>query len=131
LPQPVSGPVVLLVDDQPEIVTLLHLLLEEQSYYVLRASSGDEALDVSRKWPEEIDILVTDIELGRMNGIELYRHLQKERPEAAVLFISGKADGFPEALPEARLLEKPFSVEKFVSTVKEVLTLQHYAKVTR
>jgi two-component system cell cycle sensor histidine kinase/response regulator CckA len=114
--------IVLLVDDEPQIRTLLeHLLLKEERYQVLTAGSGEEALDVSRQCPDKIDLLITDIDMGKMNGIQLYRHIREERPDTAALFISGKADGFRDSLPQCPLLEKPFPLGKFVQTVQEVL----------
>ncbi len=68
-----------------------------------------------------IDILITDIDMGKMSGIDLYKELRQERPSIRVLFISGKAQGFRKALPDAPLLEKPFPLAKFISTVRDVL----------
>jgi CheY-like chemotaxis protein len=45
----------------------------------------------ARNHTERIDILITDIDMGRMSGIELYRHIRDERPETAVPFISASA----------------------------------------
>ena len=57
---------VLLVDDEPEIRTLLmYLLMRDGGYDVMTASSGEEALDLSRNRSEKIDILITDIDMGR------------------------------------------------------------------
>jgi DNA-binding NtrC family response regulator len=117
----VSRDVVLLVDDDPQLRKLLALLLmKDGSYHVLTASNGEEALDLSRHRPEKIDILITDIDMGAMNGIDLYGHIQQDRPEIAVLFISGKADDFRKSIPECPLLEKPFRLQQFLATVAEV-----------
>ena len=114
---------VLLVDDEPQIRNLLrHLLMKVENYYVLTASSGEEALILSREHSERIDILITDIEMGGMSGVQLYSHFQQERPETPVLFISGKADGFRKLLPDCPLLEKPFPLQEFIAKVAEVLS---------
>src|SRR5260370_22629234 len=100
---------VLLVDDEPQIRSLLvYLLIRDGDYHVITASSGEEALNLSRNRSERIDILITDIEMGRMSGIELYRRIREERPEAAVLFISSMGRRITETLPECRVLQKPF-----------------------
>src|SRR5580765_9016273 len=96
---------VLLVDDDPQLRTLLaKLLSRDQSYRVMTASCGEEALDLSRNRSERIDILITDIDMGKMSGIELYGHIKKERPETGVLFISAVAHGILESPP---MLQKP------------------------
>lgn len=112
---------ILLVDDNPQLRTLLALLLtKDGNYDVLTASNGEEALDLSRHRPERIDILVTDIDMEGMNGIDLYRNIRKDRPEIAVIFISGQGDCSRESLPEYPLLEKPFGLRQFVATVAGV-----------
>jgi len=122
----VSGPVVvLLVDDEIQVLNLLrHCLLKQQVYQVLTASSGEEALAFSRNSCTRLDIVVTDIDMGKMSGIDLYQHLRRERPETAVLFMSGTSGRFREALPPGRLLTKPFSLQDFVSTVAEEVLKQ-------
>ena len=112
---------VLLVDDEPQIRKLLaNLLSRDQSYHVITASSGEEALDLSRNRSEKIDILITDIDMGKMSGIELYRHIREERPETEVLFISAMAHRIGESLP---VLQKPFMPQQFVAKVAEVLSM--------
>jgi CheY-like chemotaxis protein len=117
---------VLLVDDEPQMRTLLvYLLVRDGGYHVMTASSGEEALDLSRHRSERIDLLITDIDMGDMSGIELYGHIREERPEAAVLFISAIAHGIQESLPDCPLLEKPFLPRQFVVKVAEVLSTWH------
>jgi CheY-like chemotaxis protein len=113
---------VLLVEDEPLVRNLLALTLMKYGYHVVAASSGEDALNLSRKRPEKIDILVTDIEMPGMNGIELYMQIREERPETAVLFISGRVDCFRESLPECPFLKKPFGLQQFVEKVAEVLS---------
>jgi CheY-like chemotaxis protein len=113
-----SGSTVLLVDDNLQIRTLLaNLLSRDRSYRVITASSGEEALDMSRR-SERIDILITDIDMGKMSGIELYGHIREERPETGVLFISAMTHRIVESLP---VLQKPFLPRQFLEKVAEVL----------
>ena len=112
---------VLLVDDNPQLRTMLaKLLSRDQSYRVMSASSGEEALDLSRNRSERIDILITDIDMGEMSGVELYKHIREERPETGVLFISAIAHRIRESLP---VLQKPFMPRQFVAKVAEVLSM--------
>jgi DNA-binding response OmpR family regulator len=112
---------VLLVDDQPQLRKLLaNLLSRDRSYRVITASSGEEALTLSRNLSERIDILITDIDMGKMSGIELYSHIRKERPKTEVLFISAMAHRIRDSLP---VLQKPFMPRQFVAKVAEVLAM--------
>ena len=116
-----SGVNVLLVDDEPQLRKLLaNLLSRDRSYHVITASSGEEALDLSRNRSERIDILITDIDMGEMSGIELYTHIREERPETGVLFISAMAHRIRESLP---VLQKPFMPRQLVAKVAEVLSM--------
>src|SRR6185369_9015397 len=102
---PSSSTEVLLVDDDPQLRTLLaKLLSRDQSYRVMTASSGEEALDLSRNRSEKIDILITDIDMGKMSGIELYRHIREERPDTGVLLMSAMVHD----ILEVPMLQKPF-----------------------
>ena len=67
----------------------------------------------------KIDILITDIDMGKMSGIELYGHIKEERPETGVLFISAMAHDILESLP---MLQKPFMPRQFLAKVAEVLS---------
>jgi DNA-binding NarL/FixJ family response regulator len=99
---------VLIVDDQPQLRNLLtNVLQRDGGFHVTEASSGEEALDLSRNLCDRIDILITDIDMGEMSGIELYAHIREERPETAVLFISADVDRIHESLPECSVLENP------------------------
>lgn len=114
---------VLLVDDEPQIRKLLtHLLMKDGGYHVLTSSSGEAALALLRDRSEKIDTLITDIDMGCMSGIGLYRHIRVERPETAVLFISANADCIRESLPGCPVLEKPFQPRQFVARVAGVLS---------
>ena len=114
---------VLLVDDHPQLRNLLSNLLERDGgFHVTEASSGEEALDLSRNRSDRIDILITDIDMGGMSGIELYTQIRKERPETPVLFISANVDRILVSLPKCSALEKPFRARQFVAKVEEVLS---------
>ena len=114
---------VLIVDDQPQLRNLLtNLLQRDGGFHVTEAASGEEALDLSRNLSDRIDILITDIDMGEMSGIELYTQIRKERPETPVLFISANVDRILVCLPKCSALEKPFHARQFLAKVEEVLS---------
>ena len=115
---------VLVVDDEPLVRNLLRTLLEKQrKYHVLTATSGEEALRLSRQSADSIDVLITDLDVGKMNGIQLYTQLAKERPGMAVLFVSADADVFRESYPNWPFLKKPFVPKDFVTMLQEITRL--------
>ena len=117
---------VLVVDDEPLVINLLRKLLEKQrKYQVLTAGSGEEALRLSRQSADTIDVLITDFEMGEMNGIQLYTQLAKERPGTAVLFVSADAEVFRDSYPDLPFLRKPFVPREFVTKLQQVHSIPH------
>jgi DNA-binding response OmpR family regulator len=113
---------ILLAEDEELVRDLIALSLEREGHFVLVAADGRQALEMSRDYRGSIDLLITDIVMPQMDGIELSRHLQNERPEIRVLAISGK----PAAEVMARdsgfvLLQKPFLPRDLKAKVREVL----------
>jgi CheY-like chemotaxis protein len=82
-------PVILVADDEPLLRNLVTLLLQHDGYFVLSAADGHEGLELSRKYPGTIDLLITDVDMPRMNGTNLCGHLMEERPAIKVLVMSG------------------------------------------
>jgi len=116
---------ILLVEDNDEVRSLLTTVLTDSGYKVLSAENGARALDVYNKNAGQFDLVVSDVVMPVMNGMELYRQLQKQNPEARVILMSGHTDQMVsiEDLDPARvnLLSKPFPTAKFTATIREAL----------
>jgi CheY-like chemotaxis protein len=112
-----SASVILLAEDEPLVRNLLRTVLTEDGYSVLDAQNGERALELSRQYEGSIHILVTDVRMPGMDGVELCNHIVKERPGIKVLLMSGKVPGEPLILGEARFLRKPFLPQ----TLREML----------
>ena len=121
---PPSG-TVLLAEDEPTVRLLMKRVLQRAGFAVLVASDGEEALDLSREYAGQIDILVTDVIMPGMGGGELSRRMRQERPGLRVLHVSGYTAGAlrqNEALEDgAAFLQKPFTPRALVSRVLEVM----------
>jgi DNA-binding response OmpR family regulator len=119
--------VVLLVDDEPAILDLMHAVLTRDGHATLQASHGDEALRLADRYDGPIDLLVTDIVMPAMTGFALAAELRGRRPDARVLLLSGHLDDRAEVLqglaraPYPYLL-KPFSAKELGDKVQGVLT---------
>ena len=98
------------------------LLLQGQGYVVLSASDGQEGLELSRKYPGTIDLVITDVEMPRLNGMDLCTHVLEERPRIKIIVMSG-ADMEEIVSRNANLpfLPKPFDGEALIARVLSVL----------
>ena len=114
--------VILVADDEPLIRNLVTLLMQQEGYFVLSAADGHEGLELSRKYPGLIDLLITDVNMPRMNGTDLCGHLMEERPGIKVLMMSG-ADMREIVSQNANLpfLPKPFDGQTLKARVREIL----------
>lgn len=117
-----SRGVILLVDDEESVRLLLSTLLERDSYTVLAASDGEHALEISRHHEGDIDALVTDYKMPRLNGLELAKTLNRERPGMRIMIMSGRMSN-PEGLQECGfpMVPKPFTITSFMSSLKHCL----------
>src|SRR5258706_779138 len=101
--------VILLAEDEMLVRNVVRAMLVEAGYMVLDAVDGADALEVSRKYDGAIDLLLTDVKMPGMSGVQLCSHITRERPAIKVLLMSGKTSGeFRSAGPAVPLLRKPF-----------------------
>jgi len=126
-----SGPIagkagtVLLAEDQTSIRETVRECLEVNGYKVLEAENGEEALDIAKLYSGTIDVLVTDIIMPRVRGLELAERIGQLRPAVRVVFMSGYSE---EALVEGGLLaeanvtliQKPFDPEVLVARMRQL-----------
>ena len=111
-----SQSVVLIVDDDANIRNFLSLMIQQKGYSLLTANDGQEALALSRTYPGDIDLLVSDVQMPRMNGLDLAGHVLDERPRTRVLMMSG-IEPDTLALP---FLRKPFLPDELWRKLDEV-----------
>lgn len=113
LPPPTSSyEAVLIVDDNDDVRNLLVGILTLRAYTILTARNGRHALSVAAQHPGPIHLLITDVAMPEMGGIELAAVLREMRPDLKVLFTSGHTE-HPELLSrpfdaDTQFLPKPF-----------------------
>ncbi|MBM3748950.1 MAG: response regulator, partial [Acidobacteria bacterium] len=113
---------VLLVDDEEKVRSVLREIPETDGYRALEAADGRVALLVASRHNGPIHLLVTDVVLPDMSGLDLVGNLATLRPEMKVLYMSGYADARYGILPQSKtFLEKPFTPERLTHRVREVL----------
>jgi CheY-like chemotaxis protein len=118
-----AAPTVLLVDDEAEIRLIARRILEKDGYHVTEASSGIEAIDLlSSDTP--LDLLMADLDMPELGGVEMVRRIRVTRPDLKVLFVTGHVDLLMETprlwVGEA-FLEKPFTPASLCEAVSLLL----------
>ncbi len=83
---------ILLVDDEPQIRSLVKSVLSRRHHRILEASDGVEALGIVGRSRVRIDLLLTDIVMPRMDGVELARRTASQSPKVRVIYMSGKCE---------------------------------------
>jgi two-component system cell cycle sensor histidine kinase/response regulator CckA len=125
---------ILLVEDEDAVRSFAARALKMRGYTVFDANGGEAALDIVRKHPGAIDLLITDVVMPNMDGPTLVRAARRLRPEMRIIFMSGYAeDAFRRNAVEAEelhFLPKPFGLKQLVAKVKEVLSGAPPARVT-
>jgi CheY-like chemotaxis protein len=107
-----AGRVVLLAEDEIMIRNYVRTVLTTMGLVVIDAANGKSALDLSRRYEGEIDLLLTNVQMPFVDGIELAIQLRQERPNLKVVVISGHTSGRLAELSERPdFLEKPFLPE--------------------
>jgi signal transduction histidine kinase/CheY-like chemotaxis protein len=115
---------VLVVDDKPDLCELATQALQSFGYQVMAACSGEEALPYLADTQLAIDLLLTDVVMPRMNGVDLAARAIELRPDLRVLYMSGHApDPRHRALfaNDGAFLQKPFTLELLGHKVAEIL----------
>ena len=119
------GGTVLVVEDERALRRLAATVLGNAGYRTFEASDGQQALDVFTVHANRIDMVVSDVVMPRMGGIELARRLRLMRPDLPILFVSGYV-AQSEALAESTtpILLKPFSPEALLRAVNAALQVE-------
>src|SRR5215831_7789923 len=72
--------VILLAEDEAVVRNLVRLMLEKEGYALLTANDGQEALEISEKFADPIHLLLTEVQMPQMNGLELAERVREQRP---------------------------------------------------
>jgi two-component system cell cycle sensor histidine kinase/response regulator CckA len=118
---------ILLVDDEPHVSSILAEVLGEHGYHVLTAGSAEQALSMMHAQGERIDLVISDLKMPGLDGLELARKIRRARPELKVIIISGHFDEDPAAkhardhATVAAYLPKPFTSQSLTRAIREAL----------
>ncbi len=113
---------ILVVEDEETVRTLAGRVLSDAGYGVIRAADGSEAYGIVHDG-ERVDLVLSDIVMPRMSGVELAERLAAIRPELPVVFMSGYTgtELMPGVQAAAAYLQKPFAADSLLQRIREVL----------
>lgn len=113
---------ILVVDDEAQITRVLKTSLSSQGYGIRTAADGEEALQLMKDWPP--DLIVTDLRMPNMDGLELCRHVRTQsRVPIIVLSVKGEEAIKVEALDAGAddYVTKPFSINELLARIRAAL----------
>ena len=112
---------ILVVDDDPEMLKALEMTLKDEGYSISTASDGNVAQTILQR--ENFALMITDMKMPGISGLELVRKVKSAKPEIGIIMITafGSIDIAVDAMKEGALdfLEKPFSPEKLFETIEK------------
>ena len=133
-PAPEGTETILLVEDDPQVRDVGRRALERAGYIVLAVGDAEAAIAAADRHPGHIHLLVTDVLLPRVSGREVAARLAIHRPAIKVLYVSGTSDGaiarHRMLEPGIEFLEKPFSLDRLLRKVRQILGVDLSAEVT-
>lgn len=113
----------LVVDDEPSILTLLKFNLEQSGFEVLTAENGNDALEIATN--EDLTLIILDLMLSGMDGMDVCKTLRQEKINTPILMLTAKDDEFDKILGlelgADDYMTKPFSPREVVARVKAIL----------
>jgi two-component system cell cycle sensor histidine kinase/response regulator CckA len=116
---------VLVVEDEPELLTMEKMILEKLGYRVLAAGTPGEAIGLAEEHASEIHLFITDVVMPEMNGRDLAERLQSLYPSMKIMFMSGYTSdviAHRGVLEEGvNFIQKPFSMKDLAAKVREAL----------
>jgi PAS domain S-box-containing protein len=129
LPPRGDGEVILIVDDEPDIISGMCQMLKRHNYRVFTAINGEKAMDIISRGEQRIDVLVTDMMMPAMDGVALIRAVRGLMPELKIIASSGLGTDMGgndraqelKSLGVAAFLPKPYGTQKLLAALHQLL----------
>jgi PAS domain S-box-containing protein len=120
-----AGELLLVVDDEPVIARVVSEQLRRLGYRVTAVNDPEEALELLAEEPDEYDLLLTDLQMPQMDGVELAARVGRLRPELPVVLSTGNRWSVPTSTARAagirEIVDKPFRIEELAQALRTVL----------
>jgi DNA-binding NtrC family response regulator len=121
---PMAQPWILVVDDDPSMRLMIETTLSVEGLAVTSADGAEEALEILKANQAPPAVLVCDVLMPGIDGLEFVRNICARVPDLNVIFISGRLSDvswWPEDLREKRFVQKPFERRQLVGAVKAAM----------
>jgi two-component system cell cycle sensor histidine kinase/response regulator CckA len=116
---------ILIVEDDTEVREIMSEILRQSDYHVLNASGGTEALEISRQYSGSLELVLTDLVMPEMDGLELVERLRKVDGDLKVIYMSGygthRDADHGSRDPSIPMIQKPIRAAGLIRLVREVL----------
>jgi CheY-like chemotaxis protein len=114
---------ILIVDDEPDVVFFISKIFQPAGYHTLTASSGPEALKYIQELPGKIDLVLLDLRMPGMGGVEVLKSIRGHHPALPVIVLTALTDKRKEceALGIEAYITKPYSVEELYCQITRVV----------
>jgi two-component system, cell cycle sensor histidine kinase and response regulator CckA len=125
--KPIQGGMetILIVEDEIELLEIAAEMLQLLGYRVLLASNGEEGIEIFKKKCDEIQLVLIDVVMPKMNGRETYEEMKKIKPSVRPLFVTGYSLGgiHTNFILEEGIdaVQKPYSLEILSSKIREII----------
>lgn len=123
--QPSNG-CILIVDDDRDVLAFASVAAKRLGYQVIEAGHGAEALEQLARHGDRIDLVLTDVNMPVMDGLELVRHLKQQASPPGIVVMSGRFENYIRAAllsdGVTHLLGKPFSIDELELTLLQAKT---------
>ena len=121
-----GGERLLVVDDEPVIARVVSEQLRRLGYEVTSVTDPEDALELVAEDPEDFDLVLTDLQMPRMDGVELAARMARLRPQLPVVLSTGNRWSVPASTARAagirEIVDKPFRIEELAHVLRAVLT---------
>ena len=116
---------VLVVEDEPDVLSIIKYLLEKQGLDVLIAHDAESAIEIFNNKAEAISLIITDVILPKMNGVKMAELINKQKPCVKFIFMSGYSSQSKRSYGvfkgDNNFISKPFSIDALMDLIKKCL----------
>ncbi len=119
------GEMILLVDDEENVRGIIAKLLNKLDYKVLEAGDGEEALEMFRAHQDDIDLILTDIVMPKMGGVDLAKSIRLLDKNVPIIFATGYSNGQAissgDQVDQSIIVKKPFVIVEVSQSIRRMI----------
>lgn len=117
-------PTILIVEDNLDLRNSICAVMEYASWQILLAANGREALDILEQREQQVNLILTDLAMPEMGGLELCREVRRQNLTAKIIiltgYLSGEARVELQSMGVAHILKKPIEIEELLDAISLV-----------